>query len=258
VDLELAPDSTSEVVYNYIQNGESRPAMLYCGNTAYLRISNSIAHIRKDHGGQAELRNPAEYFYTESLFREAAAHFSWSFQWDKPLPESASPRVMVHTSDNALYYSIYGTDMTVTGKCSTPDGAPVFRGVDYFLKDDHAVFALPKFQHWEARIFVKGGDSIIRCRERTHENIGMERRLRIEGLKDAVLTIRPPRSCKIVAVTPVDGLFTMYDIPEQLEIRKEEDGFGVKYIAEHLNGGITVVMGNQLEEYFPPKPFYCE
>lgn len=258
VDLELAPDSTSEVVYNYIQNGESRPAMLYCGNTAYLRISNSIAHIRKDHGGQAELRNPAEYFYTESLFREAAAHFSWSFQWEKPLPESASPRMMVHANDNAFYYSIFGTDMTVNGKCSTPDGAPVFRGVDYFLKENHAVFSLPKFQHWEARIFVKGGDSIIRCRERTHENIGMERRLRIEGLKDAVLTIRPPRNCSIVAVTPVDGLFTMYDIPQRLEIRKEEDGFGVKYIAEHLTGGITIVMGNQLEEYFPPKPSYCK
>ena len=71
------------------------------------------------------------------------------------------------------------------------------------------------------------------------------------------LTIRPPANCSIVAVTPVDGLFTMYNIPEQLEIRKEEDGFGVKYVAEHLNGGITVVMGNQQEEYFPPKPFYC-
>ncbi|MBQ9775075.1 MAG: hypothetical protein IJW17_03450 [Lentisphaeria bacterium] len=258
VDLEPAPGSASEVVYNYVLGDESRPAMLYCGNTAYLRISNSIIRIRKNHGGQAEFSNPAEYFCTETLFREAAAHFNWSFQWDKPLAESASPRMMVHANDNAFYYSIFGTDMTVNGKCSTPDGAPVFRGVDYFLKENHAVFALPKFQHWEARIFVKGGDSIIRCRERTHENIGMERRLRIEGLKDAVLTIRPPRNCSIVAVTPVDGLFTMYDIPQRLEIRKEEDGFGVKYIAEHLNGGITIVMGNQLEEYFPPKPSYCK
>lgn len=258
VNLKPAQKSASEIVYNYTQGDEIRPAMLYCGNTAWLRISNSVSHIRKNHGGQPVVCDPKEYFYTESLFREAAAHFNWGCRWDKPLADSASPRLMIHINDNAFYYSVFGTDMTVTARCTTPDGAPVFRGADYFLKDDHAVFGLPKFQHWEARIFVKSEDSIIRCKEETHENIGMERRLRIEGLKDATLTIRPPRSCSIVAVTPARHLFTMYDIPEPLEIRKEEDGFGVKYIAEHVTGGVSVVMGNQLKENFPKKPSYCD
>lgn len=247
INLDLSCDSQATSLLQYRQDNITRPAVLKRGNVLWTRSTNSIAKITR----AAIFLPKADYFYMETLFRDLAESLGWGVQLTRPLPHSASPRITIRVHDNAFYYAIYGTDMTVQQTFSTPDGAPVFRGRDLFLKDNKGICPMEKCSNYEARIFVKGQDTILNCEEMPHENVGMERRLFVNGLKDATVTVRPPKNCALTALTPCRAHLSLHNIIDSYPIRKEVDEYGEKYIAEHVNGYISIIFGTKQKEYFP-------
>ncbi|MBI4977031.1 MAG: hypothetical protein HZC28_06080 [Spirochaetes bacterium] len=247
IDRKLRKDAQAETLHEYVQGNVRRPAAARNGNIIWLRGTNSFKKVSRS----AEYLPRTDYFFVEGMYRDLLNHFGWQFDFVKYDSAVLSPRITVRIHDNAFYYAGFGTNSTVVQHLSTPDGVPLFRGRDVILENGYGVYQTEKVSNLEARIFVRGENGVMQCREMTHENIGENRRMQISGLKNATVTFRPTgTNAETVIFTKNARLHTIYE-PSDYTFETTSDAFGVKYIVHNVTGELCVTWGARVKEYFP-------
>jgi len=158
------------------------------GKLIYLRGTNS-SHYK---GGRL-LRpdDPSKYFVGPKMVRDALSEFGISIQVGKEHPGIKDPMLCVSRNDNAYYFSGYNPNTTVRQAFKFPQGAPLLLGFDTKLKNGHSTYTFPTAWNRECRVFITQDEGIVSCREMTTEQLGITRRLKVTGLKDATVRIYP-------------------------------------------------------------------
>ena len=105
----------------------------------------------------------------------------------------------------AIWFAGFLPDTTVGLDLRLPEGTPLLIGYDVELTDGVASYRLPPAWRRECRLLVDQADGVVSCREEISGGIGVRRRLRVTGLKDATVRLLPP--------TIADGLTVQLDPP---------------------------------------------
>ena len=137
--------------------------------------------------------DPRKFFPSELLMRWMLGGFGYDFHWDKPTPQTRNPLVLVARSDNGFFFSGYCPSTAVKLRLRFPQGAPLLTGCETVLEAGHATYCMPRAWHHEARCFIQQqADGEVSCVERYSGQVGIERRLKLGGLKNATVNFYPP------------------------------------------------------------------
>ena len=168
----------------------SQPLGPGSGRIAWMRgsFSCSIGHARLPVPD-----NPSALFPSELLMRWMLAGFGYDFHWEKPTPQTRSPLVLVARSDNGFFLSGYCPSTTVKLCLRFPQGAPLLTGCETVLEGGRSTYFMPRAWHHETRCFVaEQAAGEVSCVEGYSAQVGIERRLRLSGLKHATINFFPP------------------------------------------------------------------
>ncbi len=191
--LEEVPASGHTAAAFAIQNGERRALASVLktsagGQIAWLRGPLPLAILPDSH-----LPVPEENtFPLASLAREMLMCFGWKigFHTDGRLPRL--PVLTIHRHDNAWFFSGYLPDSTVEPRFQTPFGAPAFLGTESLVKNGSTAYRLARAWQHECRIFVEQESGWLSHVEPHPAQFGVTRRLKIQGLENAILRFFPP------------------------------------------------------------------
>ncbi len=249
----FAPETPVKTLLEYRQNGECRPAAARIsrpewgkGSVVWVRGTNSFSMGKDQHFTSAFERS--EYAYGEALARQALAEFGYAMEFDRFDAATPEPRLTLRYHANALYLAAFGTDTTVTMRMRFPDGAPLFTGMDTLIHNGFACYPAERAVNRECRFFLTAKDGKVDCREHISLMPGVKRRMRLSGLCDARIVFRPePEHVKSVRFGSgaYDGTKRTLLEPSLFESRLEYDGFGPKYILEHITGDLLVSWGEE-------------
>lgn len=99
----------------------------------------------------------------EAMLRGALAKFGWRIEFDKYSATTPDPRLTLRWHDNALYFSGFGTDTTVTERFRFPDGAPLFTGADALIRNGSACYPAERAVNRECRVFLGMKHGRVSC-----------------------------------------------------------------------------------------------
>jgi hypothetical protein len=143
--------------------------------------------------------DPNKYLPAELLIRALLAKFGYSIRLDKPSVATRTPVMFAARCRNGFFLSGYSPSTTVTLRMRFPMGAPILVGVDAWIEDGHAKYAMPRAWHHEARCFVDQKEAgEVSCEEFRSEFVGIRRRLLMKGLKDAAVTFFPEDQNRVI------------------------------------------------------------
>ncbi|WP_043589025.1 hypothetical protein [Geminisphaera colitermitum] len=137
--------------------------------------------------------DPAEWAHTARLMRWALEKTGYIIRFDKTTPATKDPLILCARSRGGWIFSGFTTNTTTALRWRFPQGVPVPIGADVAITangigETHT----PAAWHRECRVLVEQatpGD--VSCREHHSGEIGITRRLRITGLKNATITFLP-------------------------------------------------------------------
>ncbi|MDZ4198825.1 MAG: hypothetical protein U1E27_06005 [Kiritimatiellia bacterium] len=102
------------------------------------------------------------------------------------------PLSVIARHANGFFFSGYVPDTTATFHLRLPQGAPLLVGYETRLENGRATYSMPRAWHRECRVFVDGQDAgEISCVENHSGEMGVSRRLRVMGLRNATLRFYP-------------------------------------------------------------------
>jgi hypothetical protein len=183
--------------------------------------------------------DPASTFPAEALMRRALAALGHEVSVAKNDPCQPDPITTIHRHDNGFYFSGYVPDMTVELRLRLAQGAPLLVGYDAEIRDGRACYRLPRAWHRECRVFIEQPeDGVVSCHEKTPEMIGLVRRLRVTGLKNATLRIFDPteeRSVSLVA----NGSYPYFEGPF-VNAERRVDRLGRYLLARDVSGELII------------------
>src|SRR5690606_29535757 len=158
------------------------------GKVVYIRGTNSSSF----QGGML-LRpdNPEEWAISPKLARHALKEFDYLFSFEKDDISIKSPMLSIARSHNGFFFSGYAPNTTVVQKFKFPQGAPILHGYDGKIENGMTTYQLPTAWHTEVRVFVEHEGGIVSSKEMHSGELGISRRIRIAGLKNATLRIYP-------------------------------------------------------------------
>lgn len=159
------------------------------GKVVYLRGTNSSSFT----GGRLlTADNPARWFIGPLFLRYVLREFGIHCSVAKHDPSVKNPVLTIARSDNAYVFSGYNPGNTVKIGFKMPQGAPLLLGLETQLEKGDSTYVMPTAWHRECRIFVAQNDGIVACRELHSGQVGITRRLQVNGLKNATVRIYPP------------------------------------------------------------------
>lgn len=162
----------------------------HSGSLAWVRGSFSCSVTAGKQLPQSD--DPARYFPGGMLMRLVLSEFGYSIRLTKPVPETRSPLLLVSRKYNGFILSGYTPDMTVGVRLRFPHGAPVAVGTETWLEDGQSTYTLPRTWHKEVRCMVdQTANGTVSCIEGISELPSIERRLILNGLKDATVHFYP-------------------------------------------------------------------
>lgn len=136
--------------------------------------------------------DPSKLFQAEYLMRSMLAKFGYELRVEKPTIETRNPLVLVARSNNGFFFSGYCPSTAVTLRLRFPHGAPILHGYETWLEDGHSAYSMPRAWHRECRCFVEQSEAgEVSCVETTSEEVGIRRRFRMKGLKNATVHFYP-------------------------------------------------------------------
>lgn len=158
------------------------------GKVVYIRGTNSSSF----QGGML-LRpdDPQKWAISPKLARHALKEFDYLFSFEKDNPSIKSPMLSIARSHNGFFFSGYAPNTTVVQKFKFPQGAPILHGYDSKIENGMTTYQFPTAWHHEVRVFVEQEDGIVSSKEMHSGELGISRRIRISGLKNAMLRIYP-------------------------------------------------------------------
>lgn len=108
------------------------------------------------------------------------------------------PVLHVSSNDAVRYITGYAGDTTVKMALRFPDGAPLMEGRECIVEDGLAVYTLEKSWNRRCWLYVSQQErTVVSLQRRTAENPKLDERFLVRGLKNAVLTVRPPRGADV-------------------------------------------------------------
>jgi len=239
--LAKADDPATQVVARVARDGQQRIAALTRkltggGRLAWVRGTNSNSYV----GGH--LLTPddrTKWFAGDLLLRAVLPSFGCDVRMVKRAAEQPSPVLAIARHNNGFYFSGYVPNTNVGLQLQMPDGAPIFSGLETELVDGRAQYRMPRAWHRECRVMVRQAEGEILCAEQISGAIGVTRRLRLTGLKDATVTFFPDQS--------VPGQVTMQPNPKSpfldgpfLDYRTQSDARGTRLVAEKVSGALLI------------------
>ena len=250
LDRVFAPGAGAETVFEYRQDGEARPAVARVakpewngGEALWVRGSNSFSMEKHCHFSTAFDRNV--FAPAEAMLRGALAKFGWRIEFDKYSATTPDPRLTLRWHDNALYFSGFGTDTTVTERFRFPDGAPLFTGADALIRNGSACYPAERAVNRECRVFLGMKHGRVSCREQISLMPGVRRRILLRGVANARVVFRPEAGhVDSVRFYPPEQHRTVLE-PSVLKARLEYDGVGPKYVLENVTGDFHIAWAEE-------------
>lgn len=179
--------------------------------------------------------DPGRYFPAELLMRLMLVEFGYSIRLRKPLPETRSPLILAARHQNGFFLSCYSPDTTVTVQLRFPHGAPVLVGTETWMEDGHSSYTLPRAWHKEVRCFVDqeaSGD--VSCTEAISEFPFIERRLLLNGLKNATVHFYPENDRKVIMAMNDARTYNLDSLP----YAREENG--KRLVIKEITGRLLI------------------
>ncbi|WP_273275535.1 hypothetical protein [Maribacter polysiphoniae] len=236
-------DISTRILATYHQDNRIRDVMWIRndpswegGKVAFVRGTNS-----SHYSGGRLLRpdNPQEYFIGPKMLRDVLKEFGISLQIQKRDPEIKDPKMSIVRSDNGFFFSGYNPNTTVVQKFRFQQGAPLMLGYDTKLDRGHATYSFPPSWHRECRVFVDQLEGTLKCSEATSGELGIKRRLIVNGLKNATVRVYPPKGIKTEEIHFYNN--TRYPYREGLvAFEKMQDSMGTYYSVKNISGQLVV------------------
>ena len=114
---------------------------------------------------------------------------------------------------------------------------PLLTGMETDIIDGHAAYRMPRAWHRECRVFVKQSQGVVSCVGQTAEEIALHRRIRIEGIQDAMVCFYPERLGNVTFQTNPQPPFLEGPF---LDIKTHNDRLGHCLTAEHVTGTLLI------------------
>ncbi|HPA18822.1 MAG TPA: hypothetical protein PLU30_13815 [Verrucomicrobiae bacterium] len=265
IDALLADpsDDRTHAPFRVLKGDERRVAAVWRpvpdwkgGMIAWVRGTNSSSYAG---GHLLTPDDPLKWFQGDLLMRHMLGAFGWHIDLRKrdaaqgnaltPSPgghlfAGASPIVAIARHDNGFFFSGCTRNTNVEILLRAPQGAPIFTGCETELREGMARYRMPRAWHRECRVFVHQEEGEVFCIERHSGEIGVTRRLKVMGLKDATLRFYPERGTREKAtflINPAiaDG-YTPVNKESIVAPQPRDDADGHYIEASHLTGTLLI------------------
>ncbi len=202
IDTVLAnpDDDRTHAIARVVRGDERRVAAVWRpvpdwhgGMIAWVRGTNSNSFIG---GHLLTPDDPTKWFPGDLLLRYILSAFSWRIAFAKRQPGQRNPILAIARHDNGFFFSGCTPNTNVEMRLRLPQGAPIFTGCDTELRAGTACYRMPRAWHRECRVFIMQEDGEVFCAEQHSGEIGITRRLKLTGLKNAEVRFYPERGTR--------------------------------------------------------------
>ncbi|WP_202912397.1 hypothetical protein [Sphingobacterium olei] len=206
------------------------------GKVAYIRGTNSSSF----QGGML-LRpdDPEQWAISPKLVRHLLAEFDYRLSYEKEGVSVKSPMLTIARSHNGFFFSGYAPNTTVLQKFKFPQGAPILHGYDTKLERGMSTYHFPTAWHNEVRVFVEQHDGIVSSKEMHSGELGVSRRIRIAGLKNATLRIYPEDHVTVDSFKAYLNVGYPWKTGQQT-FEKGDPKYGHHFVIRNVTGHVTV------------------
>lgn len=201
---------------------------------------------------KADTAENVEVFPVETLPRVLLAELGLTVTVTKRHKDQKEPVIMMHRHDGAVWYSGYCPDTTVTVTLKTPLGAPLLLANETYLNESgESVYHLPRAWRHECRVFVEKnkGTGSLHCVEAISTQMGIARRLRLEGLQNATLYVLPKNGDLSTMHVLLNSPYPHY-ITDDFIQSEVDTLFGPALKIEDVTGTLLVVDHTDDFEYY--------
>ncbi|MFC0319861.1 MULTISPECIES: hypothetical protein [Olivibacter] len=236
-------DSNSKVYVSFSQGHRCRDVVTLRslpawkgGKIAYLAGTNS------SHFAGGRLLNPDDpntYFVGPLYLRYVLDAFGIDIRFQKSSPTIKNPVLSIARSNNAYQFSGYAPNTSVIHKFKLAQGAPLLLGYDTQLHEGYSQYLFPPSWHRECRLFVTQADGLVSCKEIHSGELGISRRLKVSGLKNATVRVYPPEAIGKQEI----NFYLNSDYPwkkGKIPVKKGDETLGHHYVIEDVTGDLVV------------------
>ncbi|HEY3330429.1 MAG TPA: hypothetical protein VGK19_10440 [Capsulimonadaceae bacterium] len=141
-------------------------------------------------GGQLPVGDdPRDFFQAARLMRWMLAEFGTVLRLRKRDVSTGDPVIVASRSRNAYYFSGFSRSTTARLIWRFPQGVPIPVGCDVAIANGLGEISLSRAWQRECRVFVDQIESSeVTCREQYSGEIGVTRRLLVQGLRNATVS----------------------------------------------------------------------
>lgn len=178
----------------------------------------------------------------------AAQSFGISIMHMRRCDGAKPPAMTAARHNNGMYFSVYNTNMLTETRLRFPLGAPVFTNTETELKDGFSSYRFARWEHRECRFFVQQNSGVVCVREATPSCFKYRRRIKVTGLKDAVVCFFSESYSSTCAA--VGKIQKNYDLVPPLDERfkvTEDPRYGTYIRGEHITGDFFFYMPTRVD-----------
>ncbi|MBI4978859.1 MAG: hypothetical protein HZC28_15380 [Spirochaetes bacterium] len=158
------------------------------GILTWVRGSNSFTLPEFKGAHLPEMLDQNEYFYPELLMRTMLASFGVRTAVVKRENAQKNPVLVVSRHRNAFYFGGYSPDVTVSQLFRLPEGAPILNGLTTRIINGQSSYHMSTAWRRECRVLIdQKTDSDVSCNEQCSGMVGVTRRVRLRGMKNATI-----------------------------------------------------------------------
>lgn len=195
-----------------------------------------------DDNDAAKIDDTAHYnsFPTETLMRKLMKLVDYDFTFRKYNKYSLEPVILMHRHLGALWFSGYCADTTVEIGLRTPLGAPLLLANEAIMKDGCAIYRMPRAWKHECRVFVdKQDEGMVHAKENIACAYGVERRILVEGLKNATIYVIPKQGAPEKTFFKLNSPFPHF-VSDPFECELVDSVYGPVYKLNNISGNLMI------------------
>lgn len=219
---------------------QGRPLAIAIGsNVAWVRGTNSTD--MRDKPKLPAVDDPTLWMHGDILLRHALRSLGVDVHFTREQITHRNPVLAVSRHANAMWFSGYAKNSTVQWNLNFPQagGVPVMVQCDVTIKDDKAVYHMPRAWRRECRVLVEQKQGVVSCTEHHAESIKFKRRLWVNGLEDATVTFLPEPGYESITTFQINPLWPHVNGPF-VQMTNTQNFLGNVIKATHLTGNLLI------------------